>query len=403
MIAIDETQAINNTLPKDWRKKRLSEVCIINPLRPPTIGRRSSELTSFVPMSAVDEIRGVIAKYEKRPFSDIAKGYTYFGEGDVLFAKITPCMQNGKHAIASGLTDGIGFGSTEFHIMRHGCEITSEWIHYYIRQTRILSEAMSHFTGSVGQQRVPETFLANLYIPLPPLDEQKRIVSILNEQMAAVEKARLAAEARLTAARALPAVYLRTIFQNEEEEGWQRVRLGDVIQLINGKAYSAEELLPKGKYPVLRVGNLFTNEHWYYSDLELSPEKYCDNGDLLYAWSASFNPFIWSGSKAIYHYHIWKVLCNDRLLPKFAYLVLLVLTQEIKQKSHGLAMLHMTKETMGQFTLSIPSRTDQKHIVAIYGEQMAAVEKMIATCTMELDTINTLPAALLRQAFTGGI
>ena len=85
--------------------------------------------------------------------------------------------------------------------------------------------------------------------------------------------------------------------------GWQVKKLGDVCRLINGRAYSKPELLSDGKYRLLRVGNFFTNNHWYYSDMELEEDKYCDTGDLLYAWSASFGPRIWTGGKVIYHYH----------------------------------------------------------------------------------------------------
>jgi type I restriction enzyme, S subunit len=93
--------------------------------------------------------------------------------------------------------------------------------------------------------------------------------------------------------------------------GWQTKRLDEICVLVNGRAYKKDELLGAGKYPVLRVGNFFTSDHWYHSDLELEADKYCDNGDLLYAWSASFGPRIWGGDKVIYHYHIWKVLPNE--------------------------------------------------------------------------------------------
>ena len=88
--------------------------------------------------------------------------------------------------------------------------------------------------------------------------------------------------------------------------GWESVALADLVTIYNGRAYSKHELLDSGT-PVLRVGNLFTSNHWYYSNLVLEPEKYCDKGDLLFAWSASFGPFIWDGPKVIYHYHIWKL------------------------------------------------------------------------------------------------
>ena len=88
---------------------------------------------------------------------------------------------------------------------------------------------------------------------------------------------------------------------------WDIACLRFFLRLINGRAYSQNELLPSGKYKVLRVGNFFTNDSWYYSNMELEPDKYCDKDDLLYAWSASVGPYIWNEAKTIYHYHIWKV------------------------------------------------------------------------------------------------
>jgi type I restriction enzyme S subunit len=85
--------------------------------------------------------------------------------------------------------------------------------------------------------------------------------------------------------------------------GWVLAQLSDLTLVLNGRAYSKDELLSEG-VPVLRVGNLFTSNHWYYSNLQLEEDKYCDQGDLLYSWSASFGPFIWQGPKVIYHYHI---------------------------------------------------------------------------------------------------
>ena len=93
---------------------------------------------------------------------------------------------------------------------------------------------------------------------------------------------------------------------------WKEIKLKDVIQVINGRAYKKPELLSEGKYRVLRVGNLFTNNSWYFSNIELPEDKYCEKCDLIYAWSASFGPRIWDGDKVIYHYHIWKIEWRNR-------------------------------------------------------------------------------------------
>lgn len=198
-------------LPAGWRWVRLGEVCEINPRRN-DITRPDIEPTSFVPMEAVDAEKGIICEVRERPFADVKKGYTYFEDGDVLFAKITPCMQNGKHAIARNLIEGFGFASTEFHVIRPAKGILAEWIHYFVRQPAVLQDATNHFTGAVGQQRVPDDFLKSLEIPLPPLSEQQRIAGLLREQMTAVAKARAAAQATLEAVKTLPAALLRRAF-----------------------------------------------------------------------------------------------------------------------------------------------------------------------------------------------
>ena len=163
-------------------------------------------------MPAVNERNGAITRPEVKPYQAVRKGYTYFEEGDVLFAKITPCMQNGKHAIARDLLDGIGFGSTEFHVLRPGERVTAEWVHFYLRQARVLEEATAHFEGSVGQQRVPADFLRRLQIPLPPVAEQRRLTTALQAQLAAADAARTAAETQLATLRSLPAALLRQLF-----------------------------------------------------------------------------------------------------------------------------------------------------------------------------------------------
>jgi len=203
----------NRQLLRGWRREKLGNVCEINPRRPKGFDRADNKPTTFIPMDAVSAPHGMVDRPRIRPYGDIKKGYTFFSDGDVLFAKITPCMQNGKHFIAGNLLDGIGFASTEFHVLRPGDSLLAEWVHFYLRQPAILKEATYHFTGTVGQQRVPDSFLKQLSIPLPPIAEQKRIVAVLNRKMAAVEKARAAAEVQLEAVTALPAALLREAFR----------------------------------------------------------------------------------------------------------------------------------------------------------------------------------------------
>ncbi|MFL0350528.1 restriction endonuclease subunit S [Stenotrophomonas lactitubi] len=159
--------------------------------------------------------------------------------------------------------------------------------------------------------------------------------------------------------------------------GWAHARLCDLVRVLNGRAYSKHELLEFGT-PVLRVGNLFTSNHWYYSDLELEVDKYCDDGDLLFAWSASFGPFIWSGGRVIFHYHIWKldVFSHEDLNKRFLYTWLLEKTQEIKASGHGISMAHMTKERFELLDVALPPLEEQTRIVAKVDELMALCDQL---------------------------
>jgi len=200
---------------KKWERKKLAEVCQINPSRPKNFHRSPNSLTSFVPMVAVDEKTGTISKPEVVQYSKVSKGYTYFEENDVLFAKITPCMQNGKHVIAKSLIDGIGLGTTEFHVLRPNNEVLSEWVWYFIRQPHFLEEAAVYFTGAVGQQRVPVIFLSDYIVPVPAIEVQKSIISKLKVEMAEVENLQSAIRNQQSALEVLPQSILRKAFRGE--------------------------------------------------------------------------------------------------------------------------------------------------------------------------------------------
>lgn len=149
---------------------------------------------------------------------------------------------------------------------------------------------------------------------------------------------------------------------------WKTYRLGDICQVLNGRAYKQEELLNQGPYPVLRVGNILQGNNWYYSDLELPDDKYCYNGDLLYAWSCGFAPYIWKGKKSIYHYHIWKLKENTQIIDKlFFYYYLIIHTKYNLGGTHGSVMLHLTKKDFENQTLHLPPLDEQRRIAGILG------------------------------------
>lgn len=191
----------------------------------------------------------------------------------------------------------------------------------------------------------------------------------------------------------------------EIPESWMMVRIKNIATLYNGRAYKQTELLTSGKYPVLRVGNLFTNSNWYYSDLELEQEKYCSYGDLLYSWSASFGPHIWTGDKVIYHYHIWKMEFSRWIDKKFFYYFLLADTNRIKQSGHGLAMIHVTKAGTEERAFPLPPFAEQKRIVAKIEELLPLIDRYEQAWT-RLEDLNKrfpmdLQKSILQRAIQG--
>lgn len=161
---------------------------------------------------------------------------------------------------------------------------------------------------------------------------------------------------------------------------WKVKSLGEIATFINGKAYKQEELLSEGKYKVLRVGNFFTKGEWYFSDLELEEDKYVNNGDLMYAWSASFGPQFWEGEKTIYHYHIWKVIPSELIAKQFLFFLLDYDTQRILSSKQGGTMFHITKGDMEKRNSIIPPLPEQKSIAKVLSTADAAIhaiEKLI--------------------------
>ena len=162
---------------------------------------------------------------------------------------------------------------------------------------------------------------------------------------------------------------------------FQEYRFRNVASLINGRAYLMPELQDSGKYKIVRVGNFTGKDEWFFSDMELEPEKYCENGDLLYKWACTFGPEIWKGDKTIYHYHIWKVLCNPVLLDKtFFFYYLKYYTPLWLSGTNGATMVHITKASMEKKKLYLPTLPQQQKIASIlsaYDSQIEINQKRI--------------------------
>lgn len=203
--------------------------------------------------------------------------------------------------------------------------------------------------------------LTDFEIPLPPLEIQEQIVAELDGYQRIIDGARAVVE------------NYKPMIRIDPE--WEMVELGEIARVINWKAYKQEELLSSWKYPVLRVWNFFSNRDWYYSDLELDSDKYCDYWDLLYAWSASFWPRIWKWWKTIYHYHIWKIVPSELIDRVFLSHILEKETENLKSEWwRWIAMMHLTKENFEKKKIPLPPLEIQQSIVEQIEEEQRLVD-----------------------------
>ena len=242
-------------------------------------------------------------------------------------------------------------------------------------------------------------------VPYPPLAEQERIAEILIQCDRVIELK----EQKLDELKQLKKEFLRKMFPAKGCDtpeirfpgftgAWKQRKLGEIATFINGRAYSQPELLSSGKYKVLRVGNFYTNDSWYYSDLELGEKYYADYGDLLYTWSATFGPHIWLGDRVIYHYHIWKINLSDQLEKQFAVQLLEQDRTNILSSKNGSTMVHITKEGMEQKDVIIPPSTKEQQEIGAFFLQLY---NLITLHQRELEETKTYKKTLAKLLLTG--
>lgn len=261
---------------------RLGDVCIINPK-----GKSLDDDcdVSFVPMQSVSE-DGTVDVTTIRKYGEVKKGFTNFQDGDILFAKITPCMENGKGCIANGLKNGMGFGSTEFHVLRPKSElVTSEWIFYLTSWPEFRKECEKNMTGSAGQKRVPKTFLENYQIDIPSLDEQDRITAQLDKVSDLIAKCRAQLNKLDFLVKARFVEMFGDLVKNERK--WMFVHLSELCDVRDG-THDSPEYVNVG-YPLLTSKNFTSGKIDFTNCNLISREDFdkinqrsrVDNGDIV--------------------------------------------------------------------------------------------------------------------------
>lgn len=275
---------------------------------------------------------------------------------------------------------------------------------YITLRSNVINEFMKHnFVGS-AQPHITKKEFSSVLLPIPrQLEEQKiigdffdKLEKIITLHQRKLEKLKLAKKALLQKLFPKNGSQFPEIRFKGFTDAWEHRKFDEIMTFINGRAYKQDELLSDGKYKVLRVGNFYTNDSWYYSNLELDDKYYAMNGDLLYTWSATFGPHIWKGEKVIYHYHIWKIVLKNKIDKLFALQLLEVDKANIMSDKNGSTMVHITKQGMENKKTILPlSLNEQKQI----SKFLSSIDKLITLHQRKLERLQEVKKGLLQKMF----
>ena len=399
-----------------WPTKKLSEACQIKPSK--SEARKcvlDTDLVSFVPMENLGIEQKTLVPTQERPLASVIGSYTYFANGDVLLAKITPCFENGKLGIAANLTNGIGFGSSEYIVFRPGLTVDKEWLYYFLSRSVFRAEGAARMTGACGHKRVSKEFIEEYEIPVPPLPEQKRIVGILDEAFDGIAIAKANAEKNLQNARALFASHLQSVFE-DKGVGWKEKILMDVVDsncsLSYGIVQPGEEF-PDG-LPIIRPTDL-TSKFINLNGLKrINPKLACGykrttliGAELLLCVRGSTG-VVSIASEELKGGNVTRGIVPIRfdskiISQKFGYYLLVsdYIQKQIREKTYGAALMQINIGDLRKISSPFPPLNHQNAIVEKLDSLSADTQQLKSIYQQKLAALDALKKSLLHQAFTG--
>jgi type I restriction enzyme, S subunit len=393
---------------------QLAEIAVINP----SIAKESvsdNELVAFVPMASVSANPPLVEVAEVRPFLSAKTGFSYFQNGDILVAKITPCFENGKIAQAQ-INQLHGFGSTEFHVVRpHSNCADARYVLHFLRQDYIRLDGERNMTGSAGQRRVPKHFLEALKIPLPPIAHQKRIAAILDQAEALRSHRREAIGLLDELGRS---VFLEMFGDPVTNPmGWNRVPFGELLSAIeSGKSPNClDRPVIEGEWGVLKLGAVTWCEYNPAENKALPPQEKPDPthevkvGDLLFTRK---NTYDLVAACVLVRSTPTRLLLPDLIFrfrlkpdalvdPYFLHQLLIEprKRREMQKLASGSSssMPNISKAKLQTILIEVPPLPLQQQ----FAQRIAAIEALKATQREAIGQIDALFASLQHRAFRG--
>lgn len=345
-----------------------------------------------------DRFSANIAGSEQKNYTLLRQGELSYNHGNSKLAKygVVYVLKDYKEALVPRV----------YHSFKVDESYDALFVEYYFstkRPDRELAKLVSSGARMDGLLNIGYDEFTNISIAVPTFSEQKQIVALLMRfdkfitlHQRKLEKLKLNKSALLQKLFPQDGYTVPEIRFKGFTDDWEQRKFCDVMRFINGRAYKQDELLGGGKYKVLRVGNFYTNDSWYYSNLELDDKYYAMNGDLLYTWSATFGPHIWNGEKVIYHYHIWKLVLQNNIDKLFALQLLEVDKANIMSDKNGSTMVHITKQGMEKKQTILPMNLNEQKQIARF---LSSMDKFITLHQRKLDRLMSIKKALLQQLF----
>lgn len=406
----------------------LSEAVAVNPKIDRAQLADDTEI-SFVPMAAVGAADGSIDASTVRPYAEVKKGYTHFRENDVLFAKVTPCMENGKMAVARNLKNGMGFGSTEFHVLRPRDGVDPHYVYHFVSSQTFRKEAARHMTGAVGLRRVPSTFLESAEIPLPPLGVQREIVAELEKQFSRLDEAvanlqRVKANLKRYKASVLKAAVEGRLVETDgaakglhDLSNW--IPIGSVIQSLDQGWSPQCENEPRSsdlqwavmKTTAVQPMQFLVDENKRLTP-ELTPREHLElvDGDLLITRAGPRNRV---GITCLVRASAHRLMLCDKAyrlrakldvaLPAYLEVVLNspTLLDSLDEMKSGISDsgLNLTQKRFAELCIPLPSRAEQARIVAEVDRHLSIAREVESEVDTNLKRSQALRQAALQRAF----
>ncbi len=404
-------------MSEGWDVRPLGELCTIKPPKAEARSKlRDVDPVSFVPMEDLGVGAKSLIPSRTRSLGEVSGSYTYFADGDVLLAKITPCFENGKLGVARGLVNGIGFGSSEFIVLRPGPELEAEFLYYYLARPSFLEEGARSMTGAVGHKRVAKEFIEAYPVPLPSRSEQRRIVAILDEAFEGIATAKDHAERNLRNAAEVVEVLKDACFGELRAGGVRQVRLAEVARFRNGVNYTKES---RGQ-EVLVIGvKDFQSKFWAPLDSldrvtldgPLHEADQLNEGDIVFVRSNG-NPALIGrcllvgpvGEQTTHSGFTIKMRLMDKCI-RPAYVCHFLKSGRIRRQlvdgGNGANIKSLNQGTLSAIAVPVPAMSVQQCVIERVNRLIEERDRIDALYQRKLAALDELKQSLLHQAFSG--